>query len=64
MVLIFHHPYEGLKTFARMLDEQPTTSGEGQATEKSFPTTKTGWGNGFWKLSAITGTFLLQEFRG
>lgn len=56
MVLIF--PYEGLKTFTRMLDEQP------QATGKNFPTTETARGNGFQKLFAITGTFLLQEFRG
>lgn len=41
-VLIFHHSFEGLKTFTRMLDEQPTTSGEGQATGKSFSTTETG----------------------
>lgn len=64
MVLIFHYPFEGLKIFTRMLDEQPTTSGEGQATGKIFPTTKTGWGRGFQKLSGIRGTFLLQEFRG
>lgn len=64
MVLIFHHPYNSLKTFTRMLDEQPSTSGEGQATEKSFSTTETGWENGFQKPSGIRGTFLLQEFRG
>lgn len=62
MVLIF--PYEGLKTFTRMLDEQPTATGEGEATGKSFSTTEIGWGNGFQKLSGIRGTFLLQEFRG
>lgn len=64
MVLIFHDPYDGLKTFTRMLDEQPSTSGEGQATGKSFSTTETGRGNGFQKPSGIRGTFLLQEFRG
>lgn len=63
-VLIFHYSFEGLKPFTRMLDEQPTTSGEGQATGKSFPTTETGWGSGFQKLSGIRGTFLLQEFKG
>lgn len=28
MVLIFHHPFEGLKIFTRMLDEQPKTRGK------------------------------------
>lgn len=53
MVLIFHHPYEGLKTFTRMLHEQPTTSKEGQPTGKSFPTRETSGGNGFQKLSGM-----------
>lgn len=63
MVLIFHHPYEGLKTFTRMLDVQPTTRGEGQPTGRSFPTTETGWGNGFQKFSGIEGPFSCRNLR-
>lgn len=63
-MIVFHNPYEDLKNFTKRWDEWPAADGDGQAMKESFPTMEPDWGNGFWKLSGISGSFLLQEFRG